>query len=353
MRIPLNVARYAVSVIAAVALAFPVLAQCVLAQEVVAQNVVAQDDPLPSWNAGVNKSAIIAFVRSVTDASSSNYVPPAERIATFDNDGTLWVEHPMYTQLAFALDRLKTLAPEHPEWKTAQPFKAALEGDMKTLGALGEEGLLKIVTETHAGMSTADFEKIVSGWIAEARHPRFDRPYTDLTYQPMVEVIHYLQENEFKTFIVSGGGIEFMRPWTARVYNIPPENVVGSSIKTEYKIINGKHELMRLGEISFIDDKAGKPVGINAHIGLRPIAAFGNSDGDAQMLQWTAEGPRPHLMMLVFHDDSAREYAYGPAGGLPDTAFGTFSPWLMEEAQKGGWHVISMKNDWSAIFSPP
>ncbi len=337
MRVSLGLTRWAVAAAASVAVAF---------------SAMAKDDPLPSWNEGANKSAIISFVEKVTDKAGKDYVPPAERIATFDNDGTLWVEHPMYTQLAFALDRLKVLAPQHPEWKTTQPFKAALEGDMKTLGESGVGGLMKIVAVTHAGMSTEAFEKIVSGWIAEAKHPRFQRPYTELVYQPMLEVIKYLQQNDFKTFIVSGGGIEFMRPWTARVYNIPPQNVVGSSVKTEYKTVDGKPELLRLADIAFIDDKEGKPVGINSHIGLRPIAAFGNSNGDEQMLQWTAAGPGARLMMLVYHDDPVREYAYGPAGGLPNTPFGTFSPALMDEADKSGWHVIHMKDDWATVFPP-
>lgn len=337
MPVSQHIARLAVAIIATIALAFPAL---------------AETDPLPSWNDGANKAAILAFVGAVTDKAGKDYVPPAKRIATFDNDGTLWVEHPIYTQLAFALDRVRALAPVHPEWKTTQPFKAVLEGDMATLGDLGQEGLLKIVAATHAGMSTEDFEQIVQGWIAQARHPRFDRPYTALVYQPMLELIRLLQENDFQTFIVSGGGIEFMRPWTARVYNIPPAQVVGSSVRTEYRVIGGKPELIRLGEIAFIDDKAGKPVGINSHIGLRPIAAFGNSDGDAQMLEWTGAGDGRHLMMLVLHDDAAREYAYGPADGLPDTKFGTFSPWLLDRARAGNWHVIRMKEDWKEIFPP-
>jgi phosphoglycolate phosphatase-like HAD superfamily hydrolase len=308
-------------------------------------------DPLPSWNDGPNKQAIVDFVNKTTDKSGKDYVAPADRIATFDNDGTLWVEHPMYTQLAFALDRVAVLAPQHPEWKTTQPFKAVLDGDMKTLAAAGEKGLLELVMATHAGMSTEDFEAIVKQWFATARHPRFKRPYTELTYQPMVELLEYLRANEFKTFIVSGGGIEFMRPMTEAVYGIPPEQVIGSSIKTEYAMQDGKPVLMRLPELNFIDDKTGKPVGINMYIGRRPIAAFGNSNGDLQMLQWTAAGDGARLMMLVSHDDAKREYAYGPANGLPNSPFGTFSQATMDEARASGWNVISMKDDWTQIFA--
>ena len=306
---------------------------------------------LASWKDGPNKAAIVDFVKKTTDPASPDFVPVAQRIATFDNDGTLWVEHPMYTQLTFALDRLKALAPRHPEWKTTQPFKAVLENDMKTLGAAGEKGLLQLVMASHAGMSTADFEAEVRDWFATAKHPRFDRPYTELAYQPMVEVLEYLRANDFKTYIVSGGGIEFMRPITEPVYGIPPEQVIGSSIKTQYEMQNGKPVLMRLPEINFIDDKTGKPVGINMYIGRRPIAAFGNSNGDLQMLEWTAAGDGARLMMLVLHDDATREYAYGPANGLPETHFGAFSQVTMDQAEKSGWGVISMKDDWARIFA--
>jgi phosphoserine phosphatase len=308
-------------------------------------------DPLPSWSDGATKSAILEFVHAVTDETGSGFVPPEERIATFDNDGTLWPSHPIYTQLAFALDRVKELAPQHPEWKTTEPFKAVLEGDMKTLAASGEKGMVELVMASHAGMSTADFESIVTDWFATARHPRFKKPYTELAYQPMLELLAYLRANGFKTFIVSGGGIEFMRPMTEAVYGIPPEQVVGSTIKTTYEIQDGTPVLMRQAEIDFIDDKAGKPVGINTFIGRRPIAAFGNSDGDLQMLQWTAAGGGRSLAMLVYHDDAEREYAYGPAGGLPDTHFGTFSQSTMDEAKKSGWVVISMKKDWKRVFA--
>jgi phosphoglycolate phosphatase-like HAD superfamily hydrolase len=308
-------------------------------------------DPLPSWNDGPTKTSIIKFVKDVTDKNSSVYVSPDERIATFDNDGTLWPSHPMYTQLAFALDRIKQLAPQHPEWKTKQPFKAVLDNDMKTLAASGEKGLAELVMVSHAGMSTAEFEKIVTDWFKTARHPRFKRPYTELAYQPMLELLAYLRANGFKTYIVSGGGIEFMRPMTEAVYGVPPEQVIGSSIETKYEMKDGKPVLMRLPKIHFIDDKTGKPVGINMFIGKRPLAAFGNSDGDRQMLDWTDAGNGARLMMLVFHDDARREYAYGPANGLPDTKFGTFSQSLMDEANKKGWVVISMKKDWNRIFA--
>jgi len=307
--------------------------------------------PLPSWNDGPARQAIVGFVQKSTDKSSSEFVPRAERIATFDNDGTLWPSHPMYTQLAFALDRIKELAPQHPEWKTKQPFKAVLENDMKALAAAGEKGLVELVMTSHAGMSTAEFEKIVTAWFKTARHPRFKKPYTELAYQPMVELLAYLRANGFKTYIVSGGGIEFMRPMTEKVYGVPPEQVIGSSIETKYEMKDGKPVLMRLPKIHFIDDKAGKPVGINMFIGRRPLAAFGNSDGDRQMLEWTGAGGGARLMMLVFHDDAKREYAYGPADGLPDTKFGTFSQSLMDEAKQKGWVVISMKDDWKRIFA--
>ena len=311
----------------------------------------AGTDPLPSWSDGATKKAIVEFVHAVTDPKSPDFVPPAERIATFDNDGTLWPSHPVYTQLAFALDRVKELAPQHPEWKTTQPFKAVLEGDMKTVAASGEKGLVELVMASHAGISTAEFEAIVKDWFETARHPRFKKPYTELAYQPMLELLAYLRANGFKTFIVSGGGIEFMRPMIEAVYGIPPEQVVGSSIKTKFEMQNGKPVLMRLAELNFIDDKTGKPVGINEHIGRRPIAAFGNSDGDLQMLQWTAAGGGRSLEVLVLHDDAEREYAYGPAGGLPETHFGTFSQSTMDEAKKSGWVVISMKKDWKRIFA--
>ena len=302
-------------------------------------------DPLPSWKDGPAKQAIVNFVAKVTKTGSPDFVPPDERIATFDNDGTLWAEQPMYFQLFFALDRVKELAPQHPEWKTKEPFASLLKGDVKGALAGGEHAILEIVMATHAGMTTQEFEATVVKWIATAKHPRFQRPLTECVYQPMLELLAYLRGNGFKTFIVSGGGIEFMRPWTEKVYGIPPEQVVGSSVQTKYEMQQGKPVLVRLPKIDFINDKAGKPVGINSHIGRRPIAAFGNSDGDQQMLEWTQGDGGARLLMLVHHDDAKREYTYGP-----DSKIGTFSDALMAEAKKSGWTVVSMKDDWKTIF---
>ena len=300
---------------------------------------------LPSWNEGATKQSILDFVAAVTREGSPDFVPPAERIATFDNDGTLWVEHPMYTQLAFALDRVKTLAPQHPEWKDMQPFKAALEGDMKTLAGSGEHGLLELLMATHTGMTANEFQKIVVDWIATARHPRFNRLYTELAYLPMLELLAYLRANAFKTFIVSGGGIEFMRPWTERVYGVPPEQVVGSSIKTKFQMRDGRPELFRTAELNFIDDNVGKPVGINEYIGRRPIAAFGNSDGDLEMLQWTTIADGRRFGLIVHHTDAEREYAYDR-----DTSFGRLDK-ALDAAAINRWTVVDMKNDWKRIFS--
>src|SRR6266481_4027429 len=272
--------------------------------------VSAQSDPLPSWNDTAAKQAIIQFVGRVTTAGSADFVAPPDRIATFDNDGTLWVEQPMYVQLAFALDRVKAMAPMHLEWKDKQPFKAVLEGDMKTLLESGERGLVELGMVTHAGMTTDEFAKIVSDWLATARQPRFMRPYTELVYQPMLELLGYLRANGFKTFIASGGGIEFMRPWSERVYGVPPEQVVGSSIKTRFEMRDGRPTLFRVPEINFIDDGPGKPVGINEHVGRRAIAAFGNSDGDLEMLQWATMSGGVRLGLIVHHTDAEREYAY-------------------------------------------
>jgi haloacid dehalogenase-like hydrolase len=303
-------------------------------------------DPLPSWNDTAPKKAIIAFVEKVTQPGSLDFVPAPERIATFDNDGTLWAEQPMYFQFFFALDRVKALAPIHPEWKDKEPFASLLKGDVKSALAGGERAMMEIVMATHAGMTTTEFEQVVKDWLATAKHPKTNRPYTEMVYQPMVELLAYLRANGFKTFIVSGGGIEFMRPWTEKVYGIPPEQVIGSSIKTKFELRDGQPVLVRLPEINFVDDKAGKPVGINEHIGRRPIAAFGNSDGDRQMLEWTQASPRARLLMLVHHDDGVREFAYGA-----ESKIGTFSDALLTEAKKNGWTVISMKNDFRRIFS--
>lgn len=310
----------------------------------------AADDVLASWNDGPAKQAVLDFVKASTTEGSPTYVAPADRIAAFDQDGTLWVEHPLYTQAMFALDRIHEMAPKHPEWKKQDPFKAVLAGDRAAMAKFSEGDWAEIVGVTHAGMSTEDFLAIVKQWLATARHPRFQRPYTDLVYQPMLEVMKYLRANGFETYIVTGGGQEFVRVYSEDVYGVPVGQVVGSSIVTSYENQGGKPVLMREPKIFFINDKAGKPVGINLFIGKRPVAAFGNSDGDRQMLEWTqADGAR--LMMLVLHDDAEREFAYGPANGLPDTKLGTFPQALMDEAKQRGWTVISMKNDWKQIFS--
>ena len=304
----------------------------------------AADDPLAAWNDGPAKQAILAFVAATTEEASPKFVPPEERIATFDQDGTLWVSHPLYTQAMFALDRVRELAPKHPEWKKKEPFKAVLAGNREAMAKFGEGDWAQIIAATHAGMSTEDFLAIVRQWLATARHPRFQRPYTDLVYQPMLEVMDYLRANGFRTYIVTGGGQEFVRAYSERVYGIPPEQVVGSSIATRYEVRDGKPVLMREPKIFFIDDHAGKAIGINLFIGKRPQAAFGNSGGDREMLEWTQAGGGARLVMLVLHDDAEREYAYGPANGLPDTKVGTFSQSLMDEAKQRGWTVISMNS---------
>jgi len=308
------------------------------------EGVVVEIDPLPSWNEGVAKQSIIDFVARVTDEAAPDFVPVPERIATFDNDGTLWAEQPMYFQLFFAIDRVKTLAPEHPEWASQQPFQAVLEGDMEALAASGEHGLLELVMATHAGMTTQEFEGIVTEWLVTAKHPMTGRAFTEMVYQPMLELLDYLRANDFKTFIVSGGGIEFMRPWTEAVYGIPPDQVVGSSIKTRFEMRGHGPVLVRLPEINFIDDKADKPVAIWRYIGQRPIAAFGNSDGDLQMLQWTAAGDGTRFMLYVHHDDADREWAYDRESHIGRLDKG------LEEAEAGGWTVVSMKDDWAGIF---
>ena len=308
-------------------------------------------DPLPSWNDGPAKQAILEFVRDTTDKANPKYVRPEERIATFDQDGTLWVSHPLYTQAMFALDRVRELVPKHPEWKNKEPFKAVIAGDREAIAKFSESDWEVIVAATHAGMTNEAFQEIVKQWLATAKHPRFKRPYTELVYQPMIEVMDYLRANGFKTYIVTGGGQEFVRVYSKRVYGIPPEQVVGSSILTKYEYRDGKPVLMREPKVFFVDDHAGKAIGINLFIGKRPYAAFGNSGGDREMLEWTTAGEGARLAMLVLHDDAEREYAYGPAGGLPDTKVGTFSQALMDEAKKSGWIVISMKNDWKRVFA--
>jgi hypothetical protein len=310
----------------------------------------ARHDQLASWTDGPARKAIVEFVRATTEKTSADYVPPGERIATFDNDGTLWAEQPMYVQAMFALDRVKTLAPQHPEWQTQEPFASILKGDIKAALAGGDKALLEVVMATHAGMTTDEFRQVVKDWIATAKNPVTKRPVLEMVYQPMVELLAYLRANGYKTFIVSGGGIEFMRPWAEQVYGVPPEQVIGSSIKTKFELHDGKGVLVRLPELDFIDDKDGKPVGINQHVGRRPLAAFGNSDGDRQMLEYTTSGSGKRFAMLVLHDDAKREFAYGPANGLPDSKIGAFTPALYDEAKQRGWIVISMQKDWKRIF---
>lgn len=309
-------------------------------------SIVQAADPLSSWNDGSTKKAITDFVAKVTTEGSSDFVPIAERIATFDNDGTLWAEQPLYFQLFFALDRVKALAPQHPEWKNKEPFASLLKGDVKSALAGGERAILEIVMATHAGMTTEEFEKTVLDWIATAKHPKTGRYYTEMVYQPMLELLAYLRANGFKTFIVSGGGVEFMRPWVERVYAIPPEQVVGSSGKTKFEMKRDRPVLVKLPEIGSIDDKEGKPININLHIGRRPIAAFGNSDGDLQMLQWTAAGAGPRFCLFVHHTDAEREWAYDRASHIGRLDKG------LDEARAAGWTVVDMKRDWKVIFPP-
>ena len=315
-----------------------------LAASLISLDVGRAADPLPSWNDTAPKRAIIRFVEQVTREGSPNFVPPAERIATFDNDGTLWAEQPLYVQLRFALDRVKLLAPRHPEWSNKEPFKRLLTTSREKQVPVTEAELMEIMLATHAGMTTDEFSRIVADWIATARHPQTGRLYTEMVYQPMLELMAHLRTNGFKTFIVSGGGIEFMRPWSQRVYGIPPEQVIGSSFKTKFELRDGQPVLVRLPEVNFIDDKEGKPVGIQAHIGRRPLAAFGNSDGDLPMLQWTAVGTGPRFCLLVHHTDAAREWAYDRK-----SSFGRLDQGLTEAAQKG-WTVVSMKDDWQVIY---
>jgi len=304
----------------------------------------AADDALPSWNDGAAKRAIVDFVQRVTKEGSPDFVSAPERIATFDNDGTLWAEQPIYFQFAFVIDRIKALAPQHPEWKTKQPYKAILNGDMKALAASGQKGLLELLAVTHTGMTTDEYSKIVSDWTATAQHPRFKRPYIECVYQPMLELLAYLRANGFKTFIVSGGGIEFMRVFAEKVYGIPPEQMVGSSGKLKFEMRAGKPVLVKMPAIDLIDDKDGKPVGIQSHIGRRPIAAFGNSDGDLQMLQWTTAGEGARFALIVHHTDAEREWAYDRKShiGMLDKA--------LDEANAKGWLVVDMKKDWKTVF---
>ena len=325
---------------------FPICLAVFLFLLLTAVAVAQANDPLPSWDNGQTKQSIMEFVRKVATPGSPDFVPPAERIATFDNDGTLWAEQPMYFQLFFALDRVKALAPQHPEWKDTEPLASLLKGDMHAAMSGGEKAILDIVMATHAGMTTAEFEKIVKDWIATARHPRTKRLYTEMVYQPMLELLTFLRANGFKTFIVSGGGIEFMRPWTEAVYGIPPEQVVGSSIQTQFEMRGDVPVLVRLPKMNFIDDKDGKPVGINSHIGRRPIAAFGNSDGDLQMLQWTTAGEGARFALLVHHTDAEREWSYDK-----DSSVGRLDK-ALAEAKARGWTVVDVKRDWKVIYPP-
>lgn len=302
-------------------------------------------DPLPSWNDGAAKAAIVGFVARVTDESSADFVPLAKRVATFDNDGTLWVEKPCYFQLLFVVDRIKALAPEHPEWKTREPFASVLKGNLETVAASGKPGLMKLLAATHAGMTTEEFARVASDWIESARHPETGRRYTEMTYQPMRELLAYLRASGFKTFIVSGGGIEFMRPWTEKTYGVPPEQVVGSSLKLKYEVQGGKPVLVKLPEIDLVDDKEGKPVGIQLHIGRRPIFAAGNSDGDFQMLEWTTSGDGPRFGLILHHTDAEREWAYDR-----DSSVGRLDR-ALSEAPGRGWVVVDMKRDWRRVFS--
>ncbi|MBN2034528.1 MAG: haloacid dehalogenase-like hydrolase [Deltaproteobacteria bacterium] len=318
---------------------------CEPQQQKTADNPSASlESPMPSWNEGAAKQAIMNFVAEVTDEANSHYVPPAERIAVFDNDGTLWAEQPLYFQFLFALDRVKALAPQHPEWQDKEPFASLLKGDLKGALADGEKAFSAVMMTTHVGMTTAEFEQIVKEWIATAKHPTKGQLLTNMVYQPMLELLSYLRENEFKTFIVSGGGVEFMRPWTEEVYSIPPEQVIGSSIKTKFELRDGEPVLVRLPEVNFIDDKEGKPVGIHTYIGRRPIAAFGNSDGDLQMLQWTDAGSGAHLCLYAHHTDAEREWAYDRESSIGRLDKG------LDEAKARGWTVVDMKQDWKIIF---
>ena len=314
---------------------------------IIALGAQAQVDALPSWHDGTSKARIVAFVKAVTETGGKDFVAPTDRIAVFDNDGCLWSEQPMYFQLAFALDRVKAMAPKHPEWKTKQPFKAAIEGDMKALAASGEHGLLELVAAAHVGLTTDEFAAIVKDWFATARHPRFNRPYNELTFAPMVELLAYLRANGFQTWIVSGGGIEFMRVFAEQAYGVPPQQMVGSSLELKYELRNGQPVLVQQPKIAFVDDKAGKPVGIHKAIGKRPIAAFGNSDGDFEMLEWTTSAPGARLGLIVHHDDAEREYAYDRKSAVGRLARG------LDKAGPRGWTLVSMKDDWKQVYAAP
>lgn len=311
------------------------------------QEVVAMEkDPLPSWNEGASKKAIMDFVNKTTMAGSPGFIPIPDRIACFDNDGTLWSEQPMYFQLAFVMDRIKALAPQHPEWKDTQPFKAVLENDVKTALSGGEKSMVDLLIATHAGTTTEEFNRIVKDWLTTARHPRFNRPYTEMVFQPMLELLNYLRANGYKTYIVSGGGIDFMRPWTETVYGIPPEQVIGSSLKLKYEMRDDGPVIYRLPEINFIDDRAAKPVGIEQHIGRRPVFTAGNSDGDYEMLQWTSTGTGfPRFGMIVHHTDEVREWAYDRESHIGRLNRG------LDDAGTYHWVIVDMKSDWKKVYT--
>lgn len=316
--------------------------------------VSAQTDPLPSWNDGPARQAIVDLVSAVTTEGGPDYVAPGERVATFDQDGTTWVEQPLYGQALFALARLAEIAPQHPEWKEAEPFRSVLSGDPAAIAHFTEKDWVEILTVTHAGMSTADFAALVADWLPKSENPALKRgPVTSLVYQPMLEVMEYLRANGFRTYLVTGGGQEFVRTYSEDVYGIPPQQVVGSSIETKYEMTDEGPVLMREPKVFFIDDGDGKARGIDLFIGQRPQIAFGNSDGDREMLEWTTGGEGRRLGLLVLHDDADREFAYGPADGLPDNAVGTFSQSLMDEAKARGWPIIRMKQDWKTVFPAP
>ena len=319
---------------------------CGIAAAVVATSAFAAD-PLPSWNETGPKKAIVQFVQTVTNKNSPDFVPREKRIAAFDNDGTLWAEQPLYFQFFFAMDRIKALAPQHPEWNTKEPYASVIKGDMTGALAAGEKGILEMVAATHSGMTTEEFEKTVSEWIEAAKNPKSGKLFTEMAYQPMLELLTYLRGHGFKTFIVSGGGIEFMRPWVEKVYGIPPEQVVGSSGGLKYELRGGKPVIVKTAELFFMDDKEGKPVGIQRQIGRRPIAAFGNSDGDLQMLQWTCLADGARLCLYVHHTDAAREWAYDR-----DSHIGKLDKGL-DEARSRGWTVVDMKRDWKTIYATP
>jgi hypothetical protein len=311
----------------------------------VAVNAFAQG-LLPSWNEGPSKQAVISFIEKTTTQGSADFIPVSERIAVFDNDGTLWSEQPIYVQIAFTFDRIKALAPQHPEWKTTQPFKAVLEGDLKGVLATGQKGLFELIAATHAGVDTETFRSTVEQWLKTARHPRTGRPYTEMIYQPMLELLAHLEARGYKTYIVSGGGIEFMRPWTEMVYGIPPERVIGSSIKSKFEIVEGIPKIIGLPQLQFIDDGPNKPIAIQERIGRRPVMAFGNSDGDREMLMWTTAGKGPRFGMLIRHTDNVREVAYDR-----DSHIGRLDK-ALDMAPEKGWVVVDMKKEWKEIFPP-